>query len=202
MGIAQLSRRNLDETVDILKKNEIYVKMTKNVMSSSIKRHAFTLIELLVVISIIGLMSTIAVVSLNSSRAKSRDTKRIADLKQVRTALESYVIDNGAYPTCGQACTTYCDCTTVGWGGSFSALEIKPTYMASIPTDPIGNATYGYFYARGYKPASNCTWINTNSPTDYIIATNLESPTTISGSCPGGFSAWGRTLNYLSGAGQ
>ena len=172
-------------------------------MYHSLKRQAFTLIELLVVISIIGLMSTIAVVSLNSSRVKTRDTKRVADLKQVRTALELYFSDNGGYPTCGQACTTYCDCTTVGWGGSFTAMEIKPNYMAGIPTDPLsGGQTYGYFYARGYKPRSNCTFVNTNLPTDYIIATNLENPTAAVGSCPGGFSAWGRTLNYLSGYSQ
>lgn len=36
------------------------------------KRHAFTLIELLVVIAIIGLLSMIAVVSLNTSRDKSK----------------------------------------------------------------------------------------------------------------------------------
>jgi prepilin-type N-terminal cleavage/methylation domain-containing protein len=46
--------------------------MTKRVDFTHTYRTAFTLIELLVVISIIGLLSTIAVVSLNSSRDKAR----------------------------------------------------------------------------------------------------------------------------------
>lgn len=50
----------------------------------------FTLIELLVVISIIGILSTLAVVSLNTSRAKARDARRVSDLKAVSTALEVY----------------------------------------------------------------------------------------------------------------
>ncbi len=50
----------------------------------------FTLIELLVVIAIIGILSSVVLASLNSARAKSRDARRIADLKQIATALELY----------------------------------------------------------------------------------------------------------------
>ena len=41
-------------------------------------KKGFTIIELLVVISIIGLLSTISVVSLNGARIKSRDAKRVS----------------------------------------------------------------------------------------------------------------------------
>jgi prepilin-type N-terminal cleavage/methylation domain-containing protein len=64
----------------------------------NLTKKGFTLVELLVVISIIGLLSTIAIVSLGSARAKSRDTKRIADMKQVSTALEQFYSDQGGYP--------------------------------------------------------------------------------------------------------
>jgi prepilin-type N-terminal cleavage/methylation domain-containing protein len=84
------------------------------------KQKGFTLVELLVVIAIIGLLSTLAVVSLNSARAKSRDAKRIADIKQIQTALEMYYNDNNAYPATASVV-------------SGSALS---TFMAMVPTAP------------------------------------------------------------------
>ncbi|MBI3963654.1 MAG: type II secretion system protein [Candidatus Kerfeldbacteria bacterium] len=53
-------------------------------------KKGFTLVELLVVIAIIGLLATLAFVSLNSARAKARDAKRVSDVRQIQSALELY----------------------------------------------------------------------------------------------------------------
>ena len=63
------------------------------------KIKGFTLIELLVVISIIGLLSSVVLASLNTARAKSRDARRISDIRQIRNALELYKDSTGYYPT-------------------------------------------------------------------------------------------------------
>lgn len=100
------------------------------------KQRGFTLIELLVVIAIIGLLSTLAVVALNNARQKSRDSKRVSDIKQIQTALELYFNDENGYPaaiTAGQAIT-----------GATSGV----TYMAITPSNPDPNAD-------GNCPASN-----------------------------------------------
>ena len=53
-------------------------------------KKGFTLIELLVVIAIIGILASVVLASLNSARKKSRDARRVADIKQIQLALELY----------------------------------------------------------------------------------------------------------------
>ncbi|WKZ25042.1 MAG: prepilin-type N-terminal cleavage/methylation domain-containing protein [Patescibacteria group bacterium] len=63
------------------------------------KLKGFTLVELLVVIAIIGLLSTLVIVSLGNTRLKARDSKRVADTKNIVNALELYYANNNAYPS-------------------------------------------------------------------------------------------------------
>src|SRR3989338_4058187 len=63
------------------------------------KFSGFTLVELLVVISVIGLLASVILVSLNSARTKARDSRRKADLAQITKALELYYDTYGGYPT-------------------------------------------------------------------------------------------------------
>jgi type II secretion system protein G len=112
----------------------------------------FTLIELLVVIAIIGLLSTLAVVALNTARTKSRDAKRISDIKQIQTALELYYADASGYPadpTGGDKLGTgngkaLC---TGGWKSACGATDT--VYMGQVPPDPTGSGTKVYTYTQG-----------------------------------------------------
>jgi prepilin-type N-terminal cleavage/methylation domain-containing protein len=54
----------------------------------SAPERGFTLIELLVVIAIIGLLSSIVLASLSSARVKSRDARRLEDLKQMANTIQ------------------------------------------------------------------------------------------------------------------
>ena len=105
------------------------------------QKNGFTLIELLVVISIIGIISTLAIISVNTARIKARDVKRIADLRQIQTALELYFDDNHAYPDVNKARSREPSWDTL-------ATELEP-YMPILPKDLINADNFTYFYDGG-----------------------------------------------------
>lgn len=62
------------------------------------RRQGFTLIELLVTTAIIGLLASIGSVSYSFVREKARDARRVADIRTIRNALETYFEQHGKYP--------------------------------------------------------------------------------------------------------
>jgi len=95
----------------------------------------FTLIELLVVIAIIAILSTVVLFSLNNARASARDTRRVADLRQIQLKLEDYYNTNSAYPSdvtagaCDNAETSLL--TTLGLSGAGDPTSTVYGYGAS-----------------------------------------------------------------------
>lgn len=118
------------------------------------KRKGFTLIELLVVIAIIGILASVVLSSLSTARAKSRDTKRMEDMIQLRTALNAYFLDKGSYPLPYPGGWSGVSTGTCGPGnGQTSGASayipgLTPNYIAQLPVDPgtPGNCN-GYLYA-------------------------------------------------------
>jgi prepilin-type N-terminal cleavage/methylation domain-containing protein len=61
---------------------------------------AFTLLELLVVIAILGILTSIIMPQLNSSRVEARDSVRVSDFQQFALGLNIFHSKYGVYP-CG-----------------------------------------------------------------------------------------------------
>ncbi len=123
-------------------------------IAAYMQRKAFTLVELLVVIAIIGLLSTVAVVATNSARVKSRDAKRMADMRRVLSALSIYYETNGYYPTTD---SDGCGDWDVGNKDHPLLNGRMPGIMDNGARDPsaTGNCS-GYFYYRYPAGASGC----------------------------------------------
>lgn len=121
-------------------------------------KKGFTLIELLIAIAIIGLFSMLIVVFYGSARLKARDARRMADLKQVQTALELYYNEIGSYPTENNANLGNGNYLCLE-GGVTPGFKISCTnpYLQSVPKDPGSN---------------NYTYSSTG--TTYTVAAGLE----------------------------
>lgn len=89
-------------------------------------KRGFTLIELLVVIAIIGILSSVVLASLNTARKKSRDARRLSDIKQAQLALEMYFDSQSPvrYPA-----------SSVGL-----ADLVTGKFLPTLPEDPNGTA--------------------------------------------------------------
>ena len=123
--------------------------MRKTKSMKKTNESGFTLIELLVVISIIGLLSTMAVISLNSARSKARDAKRVSDIKGLSTMLEMERANQG---------------DTVGVGTCVLADALTYTCTGGELTAQVAN------FKDPVTPATACT--NTTTTTcGYSIST-------------------------------
>lgn len=113
------------------------------------KKRGFTLIELLVVISIIGLLSSVVLASLNTARIKARDTSRLSALHQLQTALELYHSQYGQYPA-----PFFSTCTNANNGVAANLTFLFTCAGSTLPNFiprpvELTNTTLGASYVRG-----------------------------------------------------
>ena len=127
----------------------------------------FSLIELLVVIAIIGLLSTMAVVSLNNARQKARDARRMGDLRALSSAVELYKSENPNDLVPGVAVGG--NHTATDWVDLNAAL--RKYISGGIPVDP-GTGAYIYCYPQTTE---------TDKLNRYLVAGVLETLTPTSG---------------------
>lgn len=120
-------------------------------------KKGFTLVELLLVMGLMAIMLvTVSVISIQGTLKKSNDQKRIADLEQIRTALEKYKSNdpNRNYPP--------------AISSLFLNSYLAPNYIDSVPHDPKP-LTYSYYYL--------------GSGSTYLLCAYMENAANSNGTC-------------------
>lgn len=118
-------------------------------------KSGFTLVEIIVVVGIIGLLAAIASLSFGRQRANSRNARRVADLKNMQTALDLYQNDNGKFPVVVGYSGDQSVYRTNRPGGVTSPMgayipNLVPNYLRTLPIDPLYDPAVedqrGYLY--------------------------------------------------------
>ena len=135
------------------------------------RQKGFTLIELLVVISIIGVLSTVAMTSLNGARKKARDAVRKSDMNQISSALEQYYLEHNTYVIPG---TGYNNSSS-GW---FNRQDNAYPYFKSIAN---GLEEAGYFSEAPRDPTQKTDnqepqYMKYQCGSGFFVYAKLESP--------------------------
>ncbi len=86
------------------------------------KKYGFTILELSIAIIILAFLSSLVLVALGPQREANRNTKRVADIREMQLALKMFYRDWGVYPTVVVAGTPL--------------VSGSNTYMASWPSNP------------------------------------------------------------------
>lgn len=95
-------------------------------------QNGFTLVELMVTIFIVGLLATIVVINVLPSQEKAMVQKTKADIAILSQAMETYRLDNLAYPDAGQGLTALASPPVTAPGARTEG------YIKKLPNDPWG----------------------------------------------------------------
>ena len=143
----------------------------------------FTLIELLVVISIISLLSTVVMASLNSARSKGRDSERLQSMRELRNALELYKSDHGSYP--GNDGSVWGEYAPYDYypsgdsedGAGLNAALVANKYISSLPKkDTNYNFIKFYIKTNGLQLGYSCGDSISDGTYDYFLVWTVENP--------------------------
>lgn len=96
----------------------------------------FTLVELMVVIVIIGLLSTVVMINVMPSQDRAMVEKARADVSVLEQAVETYRLDNLAYPRTEDGLDALLQPPP---GLARPERYRKGGYIRRLPTDPWGN---------------------------------------------------------------
>lgn len=152
-------------------------------------KKGFTLVELLVVIAIIGILSAIGLAAFSGTRAKARNTKRIADLRQYGLAMETFADANNQSYALDAACAA-------GTSASACSVTLGAYFNTNMPADPsAATAACTRDAAAPVTDALCCNGggspfvasfytISATSGTAYTFTTNIETGT---GAIPAGY---------------
>lgn len=100
------------------------------------KQKGFTLIELLVVIALLGIMTTIVLAALGTSKSKGDDSAIQTTMKNVQNQAGIYLSQNASYGAAVSSCAAgiFADTTSYGLSKLVAAIQAKSSSTACFTT--------------------------------------------------------------------
>lgn len=137
-------------------------------------KNSFTLIEILIVVAIIAVLAGFLGINYSASQKKARDTKRIADMNTIVSALNAYKREKGDFPpeVTGNSLISWE--TSIDTTNSLGFLGSLKPYLANVPLDPKNDVSYYYAYRYYENGSASCMDENRDSPFVILAVKKME----------------------------
>jgi len=172
-------------------------------LTCPVRKRGFTLIELLIVVAIIAILAAIAVPNFLEAQMRAKISRVKADKRTIATALESYYVDNNAYPHLA----LYREFNhIVDWGGGINGatqLTTPVAYLSTVdyadpffnkwPVNPYGvsmtdpGVHYSITYLNGNKARADNGWALVEGPRWVLLS---YGPDNVKGPRPDNGGTW------------
>ena len=166
-------------------------KRKLNLLKKRFKKRflGFTILELLIVAAIIGLLSSVVLVSLSQAKAEARDAKRQAGTHVIDIALKAYYAEYDHYPIASTGIEIeeqYANQT----GDFYDTM--KNTYLSETPEDPLYGSGQTYIDDQGVERPYSFHYVSDPEGEEYRIIAGTEG-----GAGGGSSSGGGEDLGWM-----
>ncbi|CDT94023.1 pilin [Vibrio diabolicus] len=143
------------------------------------KQQGFTLIELMIVVAVIGVLASIAIPQYQKYVAKSEVASALATLTGLKTNVEAYAVENGAFPANGTEEELGAPKTIPSGDIDFAATNTSGatgTITFTFKTSGVSNLITGkkFALARDGNGTWTCDGTASNAVTDDLLPKNCR----------------------------
>lgn len=153
------------------------------------KQQGFTIVELLIVIVVIGILTTITVISFKGVQNRAYDSSVQSDFNKFTNFFEMFKIDNSKYPTTTLGVTSL---SIKVAKGAYAVSPVTPTNLTACYSDDgseiaivalskSGRAFYMYSAEGTETKVLPMAWESDATVRCKAIASNLSNPDPITG---------------------
>ncbi len=145
-----------------------------------INKKGFTLIELLVVIAIIGILASVVLASLGSSRAGAKDASAKASMTSLRSNMESYNSDNSRnsyQDACSDPTVMNLLSAVQNQTGNPPVCTVSPDYVSYTAYDLLGDGQYFCIDSTSFSGEIGTTLTAGTDPGNYNDGVQCVVPT-------------------------
>ncbi|MDD5198145.1 MAG: prepilin-type N-terminal cleavage/methylation domain-containing protein [Candidatus Gracilibacteria bacterium] len=146
---------------------------SKNKTNKIRKLRGFTLVELIITISILVILGTISIVSIQNFYESSRDSVRVSDLKSLHQGLSLFQIKSGIYPLPEDSIEVTGNGMILSYQGDIGESISRIININKLPLDPKDATKYAYAVDKDRKKAQLMGYLESGDGIEVISYDNI-----------------------------